>query len=170
MKYCLNSLCFLFFAPVMAIGAEEVSQSVNMDFTVNIEPPVCKLNNANLSIDFDEFQLFDILAGNVKKAAVFAFTDCTNVNSVTISFSGNNVDDNFIKNKSGDTYASGVAIRLYNNDNGNLIQLKDKQIISINNAESFNFGVIAEVQKENNSAKVTPGNIDTSVDLNITYN
>ncbi|HGB1496885.1 TPA: hypothetical protein ACIUE6_004553, partial [Salmonella enterica subsp. enterica serovar Hvittingfoss] len=63
MRYCLNALCFFYFFSAGAIGGEEISQSVDMAFTVNIEPPVCKLNNAELSVDFGEFQVSDIVAG-----------------------------------------------------------------------------------------------------------
>lgn len=45
----------------------------------------------------------------------FNFTDCTNVNNVKISFSGDKIDtnNNVIRNKSGAGYASGVVIGLY---------------------------------------------------------
>ncbi|HGB5602444.1 TPA: fimbrial protein [Salmonella enterica subsp. enterica serovar Saintpaul] len=171
MRYCLNALCFFYFFSAGAIGGEEISQSVDMAFTVNIEPPVCKLNNAELSVDFGEFQVSDIVAGNVKKTAEFSFTDCINVNNITISFSGDKVDKskNIIKNKSGADYASGIAVGLYD-DKNKRIQLKDSQSISVNNAGSFNFCVIAAVLKDSSNAVVTPGEIDTSVNLNITYN
>ncbi|HIB4007749.1 TPA: fimbrial protein [Escherichia coli] len=164
-------LWFLLFIAVRAISADELSQSVEMTFTVNIEPPVCKLNNADLSVNFGEFDTSDIVKGNVKGTAVFSFTDCTNVNNVGISFSGDNMDstNNFIKNKSGDGYASGVAIVLYD-DTGRRIQLTDSKMIAVNNdTTSFNFSVTAEVQKESNTSTVYPGNIETSVNLNITY-
>ncbi|MED9851297.1 fimbrial protein [Escherichia coli] len=122
-------------------------------------------------MNFGDFQLFDIVTRAVKKQAKFSFTDCLNVNNVTVSFSGDNVntDNNIIKNKSGPNYASGIAIGLYDND-GNRIQLNDKKDISIDNVGSFDFIVTAEVLKESSSATVTPGNIDTSVNLMITYN
>ncbi|MCU7297420.1 fimbrial protein [Escherichia albertii] len=170
MRYYSKSLYLLLFIATGAIGGDTVSQSVNMTFTVNVEPPVCKLNNADLSVDFEEFQVSDIVAGNVKKMAEFVFTDCVNVNNVTVSFTGDNIDsnNNLIKNKTGVNNASGVAIGLYDY-NGSRIQLKDVQHISVNNADSFYFGVTAAVLKES-SAAVTPGKIDTSVNLNITYN
>jgi P pilus assembly protein, pilin FimA len=165
-----NVLWFLLFIAVRAISADEVSQSVEMTFTVNIEPPVCKLNDADLSVDFGEFNTSDIVSGNVKKNVVFSFTDCIKVNSVGISFSGDKVDDgnNFIQNKSGDSYASGVAIALYD-DTGSRIQLTDSKTIDVNNGTSFDFSVTAEVLKKSDVTTVTPGYIDTSVNLNITY-
>lgn len=170
MRYYSKSLYLLLFIATGAIGGDTVSQSVNMTFTVNVEPPVCKLNNADLSVDFEEFQVSDIVAGNVKKMAEFVFTDCVNVNNVTVSFTGDNIDsnNNLIKNKTGANNASGVAIGLYDY-NGSRIQLKDVQHISVNNADSFYFRVTAAVLKES-SAAVTPGKIDSSVNLNITYN
>ncbi len=171
MKYYFNKLWFLLFISFGTFGGDEVSQSVEMNFTVNIEPPVCKLNNADLSVDFGEFQASDIVTGSVKKTAEFSFTDCSNVNNVTISFSGDKIDKktNFINNKSGAEYASGVAIGLYD-DKGNRIQLKDALGVSVKNAETFDFRVTAVVQKTDANTIVTPGNIDTSVNLNITYN
>ncbi|WP_223277018.1 fimbrial protein [Escherichia albertii] len=171
MRRCLNTLWFLFFVSVSAIGGDELSQSVDMTFTVNIEPPMCKLNNAELDVDFGEFQVSDIVKGSVKKNVEFSFTDCTSVNNVKISFSGDKIDtnNNFIRNKSGSAYASGVAIGLYD-DKENRIQLKDLQTMLVNNSGAFNFRVAAAVLKESSSAVVTPGNIETSVNLNITYN
>lgn len=171
MKYCLNPVWFLLFVTAGAIGSDQVSQSVDITFTVNIETPVCKLNKADVSVDFGEFQLFDIVTGNVKKTAKFSFTDCTSVNNVNISFSGEKVDTekNIINNKLGSEYASGVAIGLYN-DKGKRIQLKQPLSVSVNNAGTFDLSVAAAVQKTSDSAVVTPGNINTSVNLNITYN
>ncbi|EOT8213863.1 fimbrial protein [Escherichia albertii] len=171
MKSYFNTLWLLLFVSARAMAGEELSQSVEITFSVNIEPPVCKLQNADLSLDFGEFQVSDIIAKDVKKTAEFIFADCSNVNNVTISFFGDNVDknNNVIKNKSGANYASGVAIGLYD-DKGSRIQLKEEENISVSDMNSFNFRVTAEVLKENSAAKVIPGNIDTSVNLNITYN
>jgi len=171
MSRCLNALWLLLFVSAGAIGGDEASQSVDMTFTVNIEPPMCKLDNATLDVDFGEFQIFDIIQGNVKKTVGFNFTDCTNVNNVKISFSGDKIDtnNNVIRNKSGAGYASGVAIGLYD-DKENRILLKDLQNILVNNSGSFNFRVTAAVLKDNSNAAVTPGSIETSVNMNITYN
>ena len=88
-----------------------------------------------------------------------------------MSFSGDNIDtsNNVIRNKSGAGYASGVAIGLYD-DKENRIQLKELQDILVNNSDSFDFRVTAAVIKDSSNAVVTPGNIDTSVNMNITYN
>lgn len=171
MRYCLNALWFLLFVSVGAIGGDEASQSIDMTFTVNIEPPMCKLNNAELDVDFGEFQVSDIVKGKVKKTVDFSFTDCTNVNNVEISFSGDKVDknNNIIKNKSGSGYASGIAIGLYD-DKENRIQLKESQNILVSDSDSFNFRVKAVVLKDSNNAAIIPGNIETSVNMNITYN
>ncbi|MCU7311474.1 type 1 fimbrial protein [Escherichia albertii] len=171
MKYCFNPVWFLLFVTAGAIGGDQVSQSVDMTFAVNIVPPVCKLKNADLSIDFGEIEISDIISENVKKKATFSFTDCTNVNNVTISFSGDYVDGdkNFIKNKAGGGYASGVAIGLYDSS-GKRIQLKDGKNISAGNSSSFDFPVTASVIKDSSSVAITSGKIDTSVNLNITYN
>ncbi|HAZ3689676.1 TPA: type 1 fimbrial protein, partial [Escherichia coli] len=62
-----------------------------------------------------------------------------------------------------------VAIGLYD-DKENRILLKDLQNILVNNSGSFNFRVTAAVLKDNSNAAVTPGSIETSVNMNITYN
>lgn len=67
MRRCLNALWLLLFVSVGASGGDEASQSVDMTFTVNIEPPMCKLDNATLDVDFGEFQRFDLAQGKVKK-------------------------------------------------------------------------------------------------------
>ncbi len=171
MSHCLNALWLLLFVSVGAIGGDEASQSVDMTFTVNIKPPMCKLDNAVLEVGFGEFQVSDIVQENVKKTVELNFTDCTNVNNIKISFSGDNIDtsNNVIRNKSGAVYASGVAIGLYD-DEKNKIQLKDSQTILVDNSGSFDFRVTAVVLKDGSNAAVTPGNIETSVNLNITYN
>ncbi|MEI1604699.1 type 1 fimbrial protein, partial [Escherichia coli] len=61
------------------------------------------------------------------------------------------------------------AIGLYAND-GKRIQFKKEQNISIDDSGSFYYRITAEVMKDGENAIVTPGNIDTSVNLNITYN
>ncbi|WP_252364593.1 fimbrial protein (plasmid) [Escherichia coli] len=171
MRRCLNALWLLLFVSVGAIGGDEASQSVDMTFTVNIEPPMCKLDNATLDVDFGEFQIFDIVQGNVKKTVGFNFTDCTNVNNVKISFFGDKVDtnNNVVRNKSGSGYASGVAIGLYD-DKGKRMQLKESQKILVNNSGSFDFRVTAAVLKDSSNAVVSPGSIETSVNMNVTYN
>lgn len=171
MRRCLNALWLLLFFSTGAIGGDEASQSIDMTFTVNIEPPMCKLDNATLDVDFGEFQVSDIVHGNVKKTVKFSFIDCTNVNNVKISFSGDKVDtnSNVIRNKAGTGYASGVAIGLYD-DEEKRIQLNELQNILVNNSDSFDFRVTAAVLKDSSNAIVTAGNIETSVNINITYN
>lgn len=172
MRYCLNTFLILFFFTARAIGSDELSQSVDMTFTLNIEPHVCKLQEQVKSIDFGDFQVFDIVTGAVKGEAMFKFTDCQNVNDVTISFSGIYVDKehNFIRNKTGVDRASGVAIALYDKE-GARIQLKDGEKIHFDiRPEGFDFYIKAAVEKENAGTAVTTGSIDTSISLNITYN
>ena len=171
MRHCLNALWFLLFFSVGAIGGDKVSQDVEMTFTVNIEPPMCRLDNAQLDVDFGEFQLVDIVQGSVKKTVELSFTDCTNVNNVKMSFSGDKIDtnNNVIRNKSGAGYASGVVIGLYD-DKENRIQLKESQNILVNNSGSFDFRITAAGLKDSSNAVVTSGNIETSVNVNITYN
>ncbi|HFP5151012.1 TPA: fimbrial protein [Escherichia coli] len=172
MRYCLNTFLILFFFTARAIGSDELSQSVDMTFTLNIEPHVCKLQEQVKSIDFGKFQVFDIVTGAVTGEAMFKFTDCQNVNDVTISFSGVYVDKehNFIRNKPGGEHASGVAISLYGKD-GNRIQLKDGKKIDFDTSPAgFDFIIKAAVEKEHVGAVVTTGIIDTSVNLNVIYN
>lgn len=171
MSRCLNVLWLLLFFSTETIGGDEASQSIDMTFTVNIEPPMCKLDNATLDVDFGEFQVSDIVHGNVKKNLRFSFTDCTNVNNVNISFSGDKVDtnSNVIRNKTGAGYASGVAIGLFD-DEEKRMQLNELQNILVDNLDSFDFRVTAAVLKDSNNAIVTAGNIEASVNMNITYN
>ncbi|EFO1266336.1 type 1 fimbrial protein [Escherichia albertii] len=173
MKYYFNvALCFFVFVSPQVISGGTLSQSVNVNLSLNIAPPVCKLTDATQTIDFGEAQAYDITMGNVKREATFFFTECTNVNNVTILFSGTNVDKdkNFIRNKSGADNATGIGIKLYDNNNKE-INLNEKQELSVNKKDSFSFQVSALVVKENgNNAAVTAGKIDTSVNLNITYN
>ncbi|QTA28824.1 fimbrial protein [Escherichia albertii] len=173
MKYYFNVvLCFFVFLSPQVISGETLSQSVNVNLSLNIAPPVCKLTDATQTIDFGEVQPYDITMGNVKKDATFFFTDCTNVNNVTISFSGANIDKNrnLIKNKSGTDNATGIGIKLYDIKKKE-INLNEKQEINVNKENSFNFQVSALVVKENeNGVAVTAGKIDTSVNMNITYN
>lgn len=173
MKYCLKIMVgYLLFVSARAVCADSLSQSMNINLAVNIAPPVCKLTDATQTIDFDEVQIFDITMGYVKKNATFAFTECANVNSVTISFSGNNInqDRNFIINKQGADNATGVAIKLYD-EHQKEIRLREQLNTEVNKQSSFSFSVTAVVVRENGlSAPVTAGKIDTSVNLNITYN
>lgn len=173
MKYYFYVVsCSLVFLSPQVISGETLSQSVNVNLSLNIAPPVCKLTDATQTIDFGEVQAYDITMGNVKKDATFFFTECTNVNNVTISFSGANIDKNrnLIRNKSGTDNATGIGIKLYD-INKKEINLNEKQKIKVNKEDSFSFQVGALVVKEKeNGAAVTAGKIDTSVNLNIIYN
>ena len=164
-KIMLSIMLFIF---SRTICAETLSHSMNINLAVNIAPPVCKLTEANQTVDFGDIQVSDIISGKAKRMAGFVFSDCKNVNDVTISFSGNYIDQgkNIVKNKSGG--ASGVAIELYD-DKESRLQLKDKKKISINYADSFYFNVMAVVVADGSGERITPGDISSSIDLNVTY-
>lgn len=171
--YSCIILCILLFVSVRAISADTLSQSLDITLSVNIAPPVCKLTGSVQSVDFDEITVSDLIVKKKehKKDASFSFTDCENVNNVTISFSGDNVDsnNNLIKNKQGTDLASGVAIKLYDK-NGKEIQLKENQTQEVDKTDEFTFRVTAGVVRESESMPITAGTINTSVNLNITYN
>ncbi|HDC4802746.1 TPA: type 1 fimbrial protein [Escherichia coli] len=173
MKYLHNIfVCFVLYAPYNVFASDEFSSNINLTFAVNIEPPVCKLNSAEQSIDFGDLSVQDITGGNTTKSATFSFTGCTSVESLTISFTGDNVDENgnYIKNKTGTDYASGIGIKLYDKDH-NEITLKGDYSQSVGKgATSFDLLIYASIEKENSNSSIQAGLVDSSVSFSITYN
>lgn len=173
MKYLYNMFIFSVLSfSYNAFASDSFSKSVDLAFSVNVEPPVCRLENAVHSIDFGDLSAQEIKISNIKKAATFSFTGCTSVDSLKISFFGDNVDknENHIKNKTGADYATGIAIKLYDED-VNEISLKDSYSLSVGkDTESFNLLIYASIEKENNSSLIQSGVVDTSVLFSVTYN
>ncbi|EEY6643839.1 TPA: type 1 fimbrial protein [Escherichia coli] len=157
---------------VFAGERESFSQSVDLAFSVNIEPPVCKLENTVQSIDFGDLSVQEIKESEIKKTATFSFTGCASVDSLKISFIGDNVDNNknYIKNKIGADYASGIAIKLYD-ESFNKITLKDGYSRPVGKlTTSFDFLIYASIEKESVNSSIQPGIVDTSVLFSVTYN
>ncbi|GCX73698.1 hypothetical protein HmCmsJML066_01397 [Escherichia coli] len=124
------------------------------------------------SIEFGDLSTQEIEGSEIKKTATFSFTDCASVDALKISFYGDNVDNekNHIKNKTGTSYASGIAIKLYDEDVDEII-LKDGYSPSVGkDAKSFNLIIYASIEKENNDSLIQPGVVDTSVLFSVTYN
>lgn len=175
MKYLYNIFVFFILSlsyNAFAGEAESFSQSVDLTFAINIEPPVCKLENTVQSIDFGDLSAQEIKGVTIKKSANFSFTGCASVDSLKISFAGDNVDNdkNHIKNKTGTDYASGIAIKLYDED-FNTITLKDGYSRSVGkSATSFNLLIYAGIEQESTSSSIQPGIVDTSVLFSVTYN
>ncbi|EJM9652822.1 TPA: fimbrial protein [Escherichia coli] len=94
------------------------------------------------------------------------------MDSLKISFIGDNVDNNknYIKNKIGADYASGIAIKLYD-ESFNKITLKDGYSRPVGKlTTSFDFLIYASIEKESVNSSIQPGIVDTSVLFSVTYN
>lgn len=173
MRFLSNTITFFFLCVSCAVVArEEVSQSVDMNFTVDIIPPVCKLSNAEQSIEFGDFSVQDVIKNSVRGRTTFIFTDCVSVDSLTVSFSGSSVDsyNNYIKNGTGDGYASGIGIKLYD-DNNNEISLGQGYTKPVGKEQnSLSLLIDAVVVKEGKDTKIKSGIVDTAVTLNVVYN
>lgn len=175
MRYLYGVFIFFIFSlPYNAFAGEgeSFSQSVDLTFAVNIEPPVCKLESTVQSIDFGDLSVQEIKESEIKKPATFSFTGCASVDSLKISFAGDNIDSNknHIKNKAGVDYASGISIKLYD-EYFNNITLKDGYSRSVGKlATSFNLLIYASIEKESSTSSIQPGIVDTSVLFSVTYN
>lgn len=174
---CLKCLYNIFIFLVLSLSynvfaSDSFSKNIDLTFTMNIEPPVCRLESTVQSIEFGDLSTQEIEGSEIKKTATFSFTDCASVDALKISFYGDNVDNekNHIKNKTGTSYASGIAIKLYDEDVDEII-LKDGYSPSVGkDAKSFNLIIYASIEKENNDSLIQPGVVDTSVLFSVTYN
>ncbi|MCE9859993.1 fimbrial protein [Raoultella planticola] len=157
------------------IAASPVTGSVDFSLSLDVikADPVCKLNATSTTIDFGDIDPINIFANPAYGVAHFRFVDCENVNSVDISFSSPNIDEqnNYVRNTTGTDKASGIAIKLHN-DAGREMNLMEKFNLIVNSAQSANLFINARVITTDpyNGFGVKPGIIDTSVALEITYN
>ena len=158
---------------IMSTGVyakEELSQSVSFTLKVNVLRPVCKLTTDTQTIDFGEFDFVDLT--RTKGSATFKFIDCDNVEGVKIRFKGSSVDEenNVIRNKIGEGYATGVYFKLYDDEN-NEINLDSDKVISINKAVVYDLKLTAKVLRDESTSnnRFSPGLLNSSVALEITY-
>ncbi|MED9748996.1 fimbrial protein [Escherichia coli] len=173
MKYLHN--IFIFFALSVSynvFAVDEFSNSVDLTFTVNIQPPVCRLEKTVQSIDFGDLSAQDINRSKNKKTATFSFTGCTSVDSLTISFTGDNIEENgnYIKNNTGGDYASGIGIKLYDEYYDEIMLKNDYTRPIGKDTSSFDLLIYASIEKENSNSSIQAGLVNTSVFFSITYN
>ncbi|MEQ1928458.1 fimbrial protein [Escherichia albertii] len=157
--------------PCVVNAAEELSQSFDVTLSVNIIKPVCKLESSSQDIDFGEFDASDLQSSPPQGSAVFNFTGCDNVENIKIRFSGSNIDKdgNHIKNNTGNELAKGVVIKLFDSKNKEF-NLNGDNIINVARKDSFDMRVNAiAVATGDSSEIITPGRLDSSVSLEISY-
>lgn len=106
------------------------------------------------------------------ESATFSFSDCTSVDSLTISFTGEYIDENgnYIKNKAGNNYASGIGIKLYDKDLKEIALTKDYNQSVGKDVSSFELLIYASIKKETSNSSIQAGLVDTSVFFTVTYN
>lgn len=148
------------------------SVDVTLSLDVVKTEPVCKLSATSKTIDFGDVDAMQIAQKQAIGTATFNFTDCTYVNNIGVSFSGSNVDTskNHINNGTGTNKASGIAIKLLNN-NSQEIDMMQRQSIKPDSAGKADLALKAMVVTTgpNKEFDVKSGDIDTAVALEITY-
>ncbi|WP_248424000.1 fimbrial protein [Escherichia coli] len=153
--------------------AEEVSASVDLKMNVNIIKPVCRLTSKEAQIDFGEFDVSALKDNHPTGSAIYKFTECDNVNQLRLSFTGEHIDisKNIIKNKTNEDAASGIAVKLYDNQMKELILDKDWIIEKDIKKNNYDLTINAKIVPSENggTASIRPGKIDTAVNFEITY-
>lgn len=165
MKYIL---IFLFFLYSASIHAER--QDIELTLRVNVLDSNCTLVSGSQTIDFGEMYAYIGIDNVPTREAIFRFEQCKNVEKIKINFKGNNVDinNNLIRNRNDDSsFASGIGVKLFN-EKGNLITLKDDIYIPVNNNKGSELFLKAKVASIENEI-LSPGILDTSVELQISY-
>lgn len=166
--FFLSFLCFLSYS---AHAKETLSFGNDIMLNVNVKEPICKLSSLSKQVDFGEFDRNDILANPPESNATFSFTDCSGVQYINFNFMGGYVDssNNQLKIAEGANYASGVAIKLYENSNIE-VNLSKKNKLYIGGAENYNLVLRAKViPLDIQQINITPGDIKSSVALMISY-
>ncbi|HBR1031142.1 TPA: type 1 fimbrial protein [Klebsiella quasipneumoniae subsp. similipneumoniae] len=169
-KYLLFMPLLLSFANY-GLAESTVEHSNDVDIKFNILKPVCRLMTSNKTLDFGEFDINKLNNTTPEAKAILKFTDCIGTTKMHINFSGNyvNYGENYIQNSVGDNYASGIAIKLYNNDN-NEFDLDKNHEVNVNGVNDFEFNINAKVIPLNtNSSQKKPGLLKSSVIIYISY-
>lgn len=138
---------------------------------VNIKEPICKISSLSKQVDFGELDRNDILSNPPESNVTFSFTDCSGVQYINIDFIGNYIDstNNLLKIAEGANYASGVAIKLYENS-AKEVKLSETNKLYIGGATNHNLVLKAKVIPLNPlQTNITPGDIKSSVALLISY-
>ena len=172
----------LFFTLSGVVNALDFADSRDYTVRVTISEPVCELtSNMPQSIDFGDFYAFDVVTGSVKgKSDVeFKFEGCEAVKKLNVKFTppaGNHqstdILNGYISNKEGDGYAKGIAVKL-TDDSGKDIPL-DINWAAVTPGDKkqydLSFKINARVVPvERTGAGITPGLLQTSASMEITY-
>ncbi|WP_247999719.1 fimbrial protein [Escherichia marmotae] len=161
----------IFIALLYSFGlfADELDLSNNVELMFEIENPSC-----TLEVNDVLFELGDELSYNQLKNSSINVTknfnvQCEGIASASLSFSGANIDPagNYLINTEGDDYASGVMIRLLNNNNEEY-DLAHGNSINIPNGEKFSFAVTAAPGLIKGHI-FTPGLIKSNVTIQLNY-
>ncbi len=159
----------------MSVRSEDRTDSkLSVALKVNILKPVCRLELDSELIDFDEFDILDLMTSPPRRVKELMFKECNLVKGVAISFTGSNIDYdvNMIKNQTGDGYAQGIGVQLYD-ENETPIDLSRSLDVRANipaAENSFSYTLISYVKRISEPQKVTPGILDTNVGIKIVYN
>ncbi|HFZ1748455.1 TPA: fimbrial protein [Klebsiella oxytoca] len=169
MKNIIFSILVIIFHSSYA--ADNLSFSDDVTLKVNIKEPICRLSSLNQHIDFGEFDKINVLNSPPEGGGVFKFTECSGVKFINLSFMGNyiNASKNYLEIAEGGNYASGLAIKLYDESKNEII-LSERKKIDTQNAKSYNLHLSARIIPANkNEANILPGDIKSAVTLVISY-
>lgn len=145
----------------------EISNSVELIF--EIEKPLCNLETKDVTFELGE----DISYNQLKNRSISVTKEfnvqCDGISSAGLSFSGDKIDNdhNYLRNYEGDDYASGVMIRLLD-DNNQEYTLTGKNEIDISSGEQFSFAITAQPGLISNHT-FTPGLIRSDVTIQVEY-
>lgn len=149
---------------------DTLEKSTTINFSVNVKEPTCQIVVPD-SVDFGEPGVLQMSSGGVDRDFTIELKQCTQrIPKPGLVFSGSNIDSSgeYIKNKSGADYASGVGIRLkYGGKEFKISDGVTLGALAANSSSTFHF--TAHLGKEG-SDEVTAGKVDTSVTVSMTYN
>lgn len=156
---------------VCVYASETVSQSHEVTLNLNVKKPTCVLSTVDKKINFGEWDRAAIMAEQPEVSATFSFSDCTDVDSLDIQFTGNYIDANAnqLNIATGDNSASGIAIKILD-ASSNEINLSQTKNFSTTGTDKYDLHLRAKlVPVKQDITAITPGEIKSAVTLVISY-
>ncbi|HCX4694203.1 TPA: type 1 fimbrial protein [Escherichia coli] len=156
---------------IYGYASETVSQSHEVTLSLNIKKPTCVLSTVDKKINFGEWDKAAIMAEQPEVSATFSFSDCADVDSLDIQFTGNYIDanSNQLNIATGDYSASGVAIKILD-ASSNEVNLSQTTKFTTTGTDKYDLQLRARlVPIKQDITTITPGDIKSAVTLVINY-
>ncbi|EEY3971091.1 fimbrial protein [Escherichia coli] len=170
-RFLIKFIILFYFPPFYIKASEVLEKSLDLNLTVAINTPVCKLKTGTVDVDFGDIKISEIRNNIVNHQQINLILDeCDSVSEVELSFTGEQVRQDgesfYLENKLSDNHARNIGVKLYDK---NKVELPINYSINLNETESGSLIFYAR-PVELHGATTHSGIIDTNAIVTITYN